>query len=107
MITVKTKENASLLMALVAAIIVAIVMVIGGMAWWLICCVAVGVFGKRRAQLLTEHRGEVQGCEGPAISCEVDGSQEGAGFRSAGPPAGRGCGQPRVACGSSGDGACR
>ena len=44
MITVKTKENASLLMALVAAIIVAIVMVIGGMAWWLICCVAVGVF---------------------------------------------------------------
>ena len=31
-------------MALAAAIIVAIVMVIGGMAWWLICCVAVGVF---------------------------------------------------------------
>ena len=44
MITVKTKENASLLMALVAAIIVAVVMAFGGMVWWLVCCVAVGVF---------------------------------------------------------------
>ena len=44
MITVKTKENASLLMALVAAIIVAVVMAVGGMVWWLVCCVAVGVF---------------------------------------------------------------
>ena len=44
MITVKTKENASLLMALVAAIIVAVVMAVGGMVWWLVCCVTVGVF---------------------------------------------------------------
>ena len=44
MITVKTKENASLLMALVAAIIVAVVMTVGGMTWWLVCAVAVGVF---------------------------------------------------------------
>ena len=44
MITVKTKENASLLMALVAAIIVAVVMTVGGMAWWLVCCVTLGVF---------------------------------------------------------------
>lgn len=44
MITVKTKENASLLMALVAAIIVAVVMIVSGMALWLVCCVAVGVF---------------------------------------------------------------
>ena len=44
MITVKTKENASLLMALVAAIIVAVVMTVGGMEWWLVCCVAVAVF---------------------------------------------------------------
>ena len=44
MITVKTKENASLLMALVAAIIVAVVMIVCGVAWWLVCCVALGVF---------------------------------------------------------------
>ena len=44
MITVKTKENASLLMALVAAIIVAVVMTVCGVAWWLVCCVALGVF---------------------------------------------------------------
>lgn len=39
--------------------------------------------GKRRAQLLTEHRGDVQGYELLAFSCDVDGSQEGAGFRIA------------------------
>ena len=44
MITVKTKENASLLMALVAAIIVAVVMIVCGVVWWLVCCVALGVF---------------------------------------------------------------
>ena len=44
MITVKTKENASLLMAFVAAIIVAVVMTVCGVAWWLVCCVALGVF---------------------------------------------------------------
>lgn len=44
MITVKTKENASLLMALVATIIVATVMAISGMDWWIVCVVALGVF---------------------------------------------------------------
>lgn len=44
MITVKTKENASLLMALVATIIVAAVMAISGMDWWIVCVVALGVF---------------------------------------------------------------
>ncbi len=44
MITVKTKENASLLMALLAAIIVAVVMVVMGSEWWIVGCVAVGVF---------------------------------------------------------------
>ena len=31
-------------MALVAAIIVAVVMIVCGVAWWLVCCVALGVF---------------------------------------------------------------
>ena len=44
MMTVKTKENASLLMALMAALIVAVVMTVGGMKWWIVCAVAVGVF---------------------------------------------------------------
>ncbi len=44
MITVKTKENASLLMALVATVIVTVVMAVCGMTWWIICCVALGVF---------------------------------------------------------------
>ncbi len=44
MITVKTKENASLLMALVATIIVAAMMAISGMDWWIVCVVALGVF---------------------------------------------------------------
>lgn len=42
--TVKTKESASLLMALVATIIVVVVMAACGLVWWLIACVAVGVF---------------------------------------------------------------
>lgn len=42
--TVKTKENASLLMALVATIIVVAVMLACSVEWWLIACVAVGVF---------------------------------------------------------------
>lgn len=44
MMTVKTKENASLLMALVATIIVVVVMVVCSVEWWLVACVAVGVF---------------------------------------------------------------
>lgn len=44
MMTVKTKENASLLMALVATIIVVVVMAACGLVWWLIACVAAGVF---------------------------------------------------------------
>lgn len=44
MMTVKTKESASLLMALVATIIVVVVMAACGLVWWLIACVAVGVF---------------------------------------------------------------
>jgi two-component system phosphate regulon sensor histidine kinase PhoR len=45
MITVKTKENASLLMAFVAAIIVALVMtIVGGVVWWLTLCISFGVF---------------------------------------------------------------
>ena len=44
MITVKTKENASLLMAFVAAIIVAVVMTFVGVVWWLTLCISFGVF---------------------------------------------------------------
>ena len=45
MITVKTKENASLLMAFVAALIVALVMtIVGGVVWWLTLCISFGVF---------------------------------------------------------------
>ncbi len=44
MMTVKTKENASLLMALVATIIVVVVMVVCSVEWWFVACVAVGVF---------------------------------------------------------------
>lgn len=42
--TVKTKENASLLMALVATILVVAALVICGVEWWVVVCVAVGVF---------------------------------------------------------------
>lgn len=42
--TIKTKENASLIVALVAAIIVTIVMIFCGIKWWLIICVAVAAF---------------------------------------------------------------
>lgn len=42
--TIKTKENASLIMAFVATLIVAVVMAFCGVVWWLVLCVAVGVF---------------------------------------------------------------
>ena len=42
--TVKTKENASLLMALMATILVVATLVVCGVAWWIVACVAVGVF---------------------------------------------------------------
>ena len=41
---VKTKESASLLMALVATLIVAAVMIACGLVWWMVACVAVCVF---------------------------------------------------------------
>ena len=44
MMRVKTKENASLLMALVATILVATALAVCGVAWWIVACVAVGVF---------------------------------------------------------------
>ena len=42
--TIKTKESASLLLALVATIIVAAVMAWCGIVWWMVVCVAVVVF---------------------------------------------------------------
>ena len=42
--TVKTKENASLLMALVATILVVAALVVCSVEWWIVACVAVGVF---------------------------------------------------------------
>ena len=42
--TVKTKENASLLMALVATILVVAALAVCGVEWWIVACVAVGVF---------------------------------------------------------------
>lgn len=44
MMTIKTKENASLLMAAVAAAIVAIIMILSGLVWWVVLSVSVGVF---------------------------------------------------------------
>ncbi len=44
MMTIKTKENASLLMAAVAAAIVAIIMALSGLTWWIVLSVSVGVF---------------------------------------------------------------
>lgn len=44
MITIKTKENASLLMAAVAAAIVAIVMILNNSVWWMTLVVGVAVF---------------------------------------------------------------
>ena len=44
MMRVKTKENASLLMALVATILVVTALAVCGVAWWIVACVAVGVF---------------------------------------------------------------
>ena len=41
---VKTKENASLLMALVATILVVASLLACGVVWWIVACVAVGVF---------------------------------------------------------------
>ena len=42
--TVKTKENASLLMAAVAAAIVATVMALSGIVWWMVVAVTIVVF---------------------------------------------------------------
>ena len=44
MMTIKTKENASLLMAFASAFIVAIVMAACEIVWWLIASVALAVF---------------------------------------------------------------
>ena len=44
MITIKTKENASLLMATMTAAIVAIVMFVSGIVWWKILIVTVVAF---------------------------------------------------------------
>ncbi len=44
MMTVKTKENASLLMAAVAAAIVATVMALSGIVWWMVVAVTIVVF---------------------------------------------------------------
>ena len=45
MMTVKTKENASLLLALIAAVAVSLVMVLCGIVWWKILIVAGVMFG--------------------------------------------------------------
>lgn len=42
--TIKTKENASLIMALLAAVIVAVVMILCDVTWWKVLSVAVAVF---------------------------------------------------------------
>ena len=42
--TIKTKENASLLLAFVATAIVAAVLVLCGTPWWVTVCAAVGIF---------------------------------------------------------------
>ena len=44
MITIKTKEGASLWIALLAAVLVAVVMILLDVVWWLTLCVAAGVF---------------------------------------------------------------
>ena len=43
--TIKTKENASLIMALLAAVIVAVVMIVCDVVWWKTLVVSVVVFG--------------------------------------------------------------
>ena len=42
--TIKTKENASLIMAFVATLIVVVVMALCGVVWWLVACISVAVF---------------------------------------------------------------
>lgn len=42
--TIKTKETASLIMALVATLMVVAVMLVFDVKWWVVLCVAVGVF---------------------------------------------------------------
>ena len=44
MMTVKTKENASLLLALAAAIAVAAIMTLCGIVWWMTLIVAIAIF---------------------------------------------------------------
>lgn len=44
MMTIKTKEKASLWLAFVAALVVAVVMLVCGVTWWLVLCVAVAMF---------------------------------------------------------------
>ncbi len=44
MVTIKTKEGASLWIALLAAVLVAAVMILLDVVWWLTLCVAAGVF---------------------------------------------------------------
>ncbi len=43
--TIKTKENASLIMAFVATMMVVAVMLVFDVKWWIVLCVAMGVFG--------------------------------------------------------------
>lgn len=44
MMTVKTKENASLILALLSAVITAVIMLLCGLVWWKVLVVAVAVF---------------------------------------------------------------
>ena len=44
MITIKTKENASLLLALAAAVIVAVITTVCQVQWWITLIVAIVVF---------------------------------------------------------------
>ena len=44
MMTIKTKEKASLWLAFVAAVVVALIMIVCGVAWWLIVSVAIAMY---------------------------------------------------------------
>jgi two-component system phosphate regulon sensor histidine kinase PhoR len=44
MMTIKTKEKASLWLAFVAAVVVAVIMIVCGVTWWLVACIAVAMF---------------------------------------------------------------
>ena len=44
MMTIKTKEKASLWLAFVAAVVVAVIMILCNVQWWVVACVAVAMF---------------------------------------------------------------